>query len=154
MCARSTSRVSSLGMPIDYRVVKALGCTVAVWDGDLTSEDMQQQMIRLASDPEWPPGPRHLVDASTLGTVVVPDSELLELLYEGTNLAEKIRIAMVVGPDFFDEARPRYPSAAAAFDAATFTDLDAACAYLGVSVSTVRATIEDLRRAFDRAAPA
>ena len=138
-------------MPIDYRVAKALGCTIAVWDGDLTSEDMQQQMIRLASDPEWPPGPRHLVDGSTLGTVVVPDAELLELLYEGTNLVERMRIAMVVRPDFFDEARPRYHRAAAAFDVQTFTDLDTACAHLGVSVSIVKATIEELRREFSQA---
>jgi hypothetical protein len=140
-------------MPVGYRAVKALGCTIAVWDGDLTSEDMQQQMIRLASDPEWPPGPRHLLDATTLGTVIIPDPELLELLYEGTNLVEKMRIAMVVRPDFFDEARPRYHTAAAAFDAATFTDLGKACAYLGLTVSAVKPTIETLRGEFRKAVP-
>jgi len=140
-------------MPIDYRAVKALGCTIAVWDGDLTGEDMQQQMIRLASDPEWPPGPRHLVDGSTLGTVVIPDPELLELLYEGTKFVKEMRVALVVRPDFFDEARPRYHRANAAFHAETFTDLDTACEYLGVSVSTVRTTIEELRSEFGQAAP-
>ena len=139
-------------MPIDYRAVKELGCTIAVWDGDLTSEDMQQQMVRLASDPEWPPGPRHLVDGTTLGTVVIPDPELLELLYEGRNFVDKMRIAMLVRPDFLDQVRLRYHTATAAFDAATFTDLHTACAYLGVSVSTVTATIEELRREFSQSA--
>jgi len=114
---------------------------------------MQQQLIRLASDLEWPPGPRHLVDGTTLGTVILPDPELLELLYEGTKFVEEVRIAVVVGPDFFDEARDRYHTAVEAFDAATFFDLDRACTYLDVDASTVRATIEELRHELSRAAP-
>lgn len=140
-------------MPIEYRAVSAIGCTIAVWDGNLTSEDMQQQMLRLASDPEWPPGPRQLVDGTTLGTVILPDPELLELLYEGTKFAQEIRIAFVVGPDFFDDTRDRYHTAVEAFDAATFFDLDTACAHLDIDASTARATIEELRDELSRTAP-
>jgi hypothetical protein len=139
-------------MPIGHRAVKALGCTIAVWDGKLTSEDMAQQLIRLASDPEWPPGASHLVDATTLQEVIIPDPQLLELLYEGTQLVERIRVAVVVSPDFLDEARGHFRTAVDAFDAAPFTDVDAACAYLDVSPTTVRATIDELRREFTRPA--
>src|SRR5262245_34257175 len=127
-------------MPVNYRADRTIACTIAVWDGDLTSEDMQQQLIRLANDPDWPPGPRHLLDLTTLGTVIIPDPELLELLYEGTDLVQQMRIAIVVRPDFLDdETRTRFDIARDAFDAATFTGLDSACAYLGVTASTVRA---------------
>ena len=81
--------VGCLGCRSNIEPSAAIGCTIAVWDGNLTSEDMQQQMLRLASDPEWPPGPRQLVDGTTLGTVILPDPELLELLYEGTKLSER-----------------------------------------------------------------
>jgi hypothetical protein len=133
-------------MPIVYRADKTHGCSIAVWDGDLTSDDMQQQLIRLASDPEWPPGPHHLVDGTTLRTVIIPDPELLDLLFEGTNLVQQIRIAVVVRSDFLDAATEQYRSAAEAFDAATFTDLDSACAYLDLSTAAIRSAIERLRR--------
>jgi hypothetical protein len=132
-------------MPVSHRAVKATGCTIAVWDGTLTSADMQHQLIRLANDPEWPPGPCHLVDCTTLETVIVPDPGLMELLYEGTNFVSEIRIAVVVRPDFFDAVRDRFHTAVEAFDAATFFDVETACAYLGVDASVVRSTIEDLR---------
>jgi hypothetical protein len=141
-------------MPVNHRAVRAIGCTIAVWDGDLTTEDMQQQLIRLASDPDWPPGPLHLVDGTTLGSAMIPDPELLELLYEGTNLVQQMRIAIVVRPDFLDdETRTRFQTARDAFDAATFTGLDSACSYLGVKPSTVLATIAELRSELNHAAP-
>ena len=133
-------------MPIIHAADTALGCTIAVWDGDLTSEDMQQQLIRLASDPAWPPGPHHLVDATTLGTVIIPDPELLELLYEGTNLVQEMRIAIVLRPEFIEAATARYRTTTAAFDAAPFTDLDSACAYLGLNAAAVQSASTQLRQ--------
>jgi hypothetical protein len=132
-------------MPIVYGVDTALGCTIAIWDGDLTSEDMHQQLMRLANDPAWPPGPHHLVDATSLGTVIIPDPELLELLYEGTNLVKEMRIAIVLPPDSIDAAT-RYESTAGAFDAARFTDLASACAYLGLNARAVQAFVDRLRQ--------
>jgi len=81
---------------------------------------MRDQLLCLASDPEWPAGPRHLIDATTIGTVVAPDPELMELLYEGTNLVQQMRIAVVVHPEFFDETRFRYDTASETFNAASF----------------------------------
>jgi hypothetical protein len=137
-------------MPIGHRAVAALGCTIAVWDGNLTSEDMSQQLIRLASDPAWPPGPSHLVDATTLEDVIILDPQLLELLYEGTQLVQRIRVAVVARPDFLDETRAHFHTAVEAFDAATFTDVETACAYLAVSPAAVSDVIDELRREFSR----
>jgi hypothetical protein len=134
-----------VGVPIVYRADKALGCTVAIWDGDLTSDEMHEQLVRLANDPEWQPGPSHLIDATTLGKVILPDPELVELLYEGTSLVKKARIAVLVSADFFDGDRPLYETAAREFDAATFTDLDTACAYLGLRTTKVQFLVEELR---------
>ena len=35
-------------MAIVYRADTALGCTIVIWDGDLTSRDMQRQLRRMA----------------------------------------------------------------------------------------------------------
>jgi hypothetical protein len=85
---------------------------------------------------------------------MIPDPELLELLYEGTNLVQQTRIAVVIRPDFVDdETRTQFMAARDAFDAATFTDLESACAYLGVSASVVGAVIEELRRDLSPTSP-
>ena len=132
-------------MPIVHEANKALGCTIAIWDGNLTSEEMQQQLMSLASDPEWPPGPHHLVDGTTLESVLVPDPELLELLYEGSHLVGEMRIAIVLRPDFLAGAQ-RFDTASKAFDAAPFTDIDGACAYLGLSTPAIQSVIDSLRQ--------
>ena len=132
-------------MPIVYRADKALGCTIAIWDGDLTGDEMREQLVRLASDPDWPLGPSHLIDATTIGNVSLPDPELVELLYEGTRLVRKSRIAVLLSADFFDADRPLYENAASEFDAATFNDLDSACAYLGLDATEVQLSVEQLR---------
>jgi hypothetical protein len=132
-------------MPIVYRADEALGCTIAIWDGDLTSDEMREQLVRLASDPDWPLGRSHLIDATTIDKVILPERELVELLYEGTRLVRKSRIAVLLSADFFDADRPLYENAATEFDAATFTDLDSACAYLGLHAPEVQLSVEQLR---------
>jgi hypothetical protein len=137
-------------MGIAYRADRSLGCTTSVWDGDVSTEDVQQHLIRLAGDPEWPPGQLHLTDLTTIGDVSIPDPELLALLYEGTNLSEELKVAVVVRADFVDSADLRFASAAQEMSATTFTDLALACTYLGLSETEVRATIEDLREQLGR----
>jgi hypothetical protein len=133
-------------MPILHSTNKVLGCAIAVWHGRVTGAEMQEQLVHLASDPDWPPGPTHLVDGTTLETVSVPDPELLELLYEGTELVSgKIRIAVVLRPEFVAAAPVEHPRASEAFEGAVFADLDSACAYLDLSVAAVETAIHRLR---------
>ena len=133
-------------MPIVYRADRALGCTVVVWDGDLTGRDMQRQLRRLSSDPDWPAGPRHLVDGTTLGIVTMPEPDLLELLYTGTNLVGKIRVAAIVRPEFVDAAGVPYKAVTHEFHVATFSDVDAASEYLDLDSAAVQAVIDELRQ--------
>jgi hypothetical protein len=116
-----------------------------MWHGILTSEDMRQQLLRLASDPDWPPGPSHLIDGTTLETVVIPDPELIALLYEGHNRVKKTRLALVVSPEFFETERLAYQAASDVFDAATFTDLERACTFLDLTPGLIRPLLDELR---------
>jgi len=137
-------------MGIAYRADRLLGCTTSIWDGDIDAEDVQQHLITLAGDPDWPPGRLHLTDLTTVGDVTVPDPDLLALLYEGTNLSEELQVAVVVRSDFPPEPGPRFASATSQMSATTFTDVAGACAHLGVDAAVVQATIEDLREELRR----
>jgi hypothetical protein len=132
-------------MGIVYRADRSVGCTTSVWDGSIGPEDVQQHLIRLAEDREWPPGRLHLTDLTTIQDATIPDPELLDLLYEGTNLSEELKVAVVVRSEFLRRPDLRFASAAHEISATTFTDLDLACAYLGIDAAGARATIKDLR---------
>jgi hypothetical protein len=124
-------------MPIAYRLDKALGCTIAVWQGDVTTRETDRQLMRLSSDVDWPPGPRHLIDGTTIDTMSLPDPELVNLLFEGTNVLR----AAVVRPDLLEELRDYAPSV----EFTTFTDRAAAYAFLGLDPTPVQAVIDELR---------
>jgi hypothetical protein len=95
--------------------------------------------MRLSADADWPPGGRHLIDGTTADSISLPDPELVELLFEGT----EVRRAAVVRPELADDELRAYT---AALDFTTFTDRNAACAYLGVDSVAVDAVIEELRQ--------
>ena len=136
-----------VGMPILHKADKGLGCTVAVWHGCVTTEEMHEQLIRLARDPDFPPGPRHFVDGTTVETLTIPDPELVELLYEGTELlGGSVRLAVLLRPDFLAGATPEYPNAAGTMNQAIFTEFDAACAFLDVRPAAVATTIKSIRQ--------
>jgi hypothetical protein len=88
----------------------------------------------------------HLADLTTVETISIPDPDLVELLIEGTTLAADMRIAAIVRPDFVSAADARYDTSMGTMNAATFLDVDAACAYLGLDSGKVVALIETLRR--------
>ena len=126
---------------------------MSVWDADVGAEDVQQHLIALAGDHDWPAGPLHLSDLTTIGTVSVPDPELVALLYEGTNLSEELKVAVVVRPDVSEHPDTRLASAAREMRASIFTDLGAACEHLGVDTASISATIAQLRAELARRRP-
>jgi hypothetical protein len=108
-------------------------------------------MVRVANDPDWPAGPRHIIDCTTLKTFVAPDSDDLGVLYEGTGLIEEMRIAILMPPGSA-ETTFLYPAGDdELFTAVLFTDLDRACAHVGVNSSPVRRIIAELRDDLSRA---
>src|SRR5689334_7738402 len=119
-------------MPIVYLADGTLGCTISIWHGDVTRRDQRRHAIQLSSDPNWPAGPRHLVDGTTITTLTMPEPDLLELMYEGTNVVDELRVAAVLRAGFFDKPGGAYKTPSHEFYIAAFTDLDAASAYLGL----------------------
>jgi hypothetical protein len=136
-------------MGIAYRADRLFGCTFAVWDGDIGPDDVTAHLLRLAEDPEWPPGPMHLSDLSTVKRLTIPDGELLSCLYEGTDFPDGLSGSFVVPPKFLDTADARRV-ASTNRHVKLFTDLPSACDHLGLSVAVVAAVNDELRRALTR----
>ena len=133
-------------MGIAYRADRLHGCTVSIWDGDVTAEDVRRHLGSLAADNNWPAGRAHLTDLTTMTSADVPDPELLDLLYEGTTLADDLRIAVVVRSEPSFETMHRYEIATDKISATTFHDLAPACAYLGLNAPAVQAMLAELRQ--------
>ena len=137
-------------MACTYRADRGIGCTISVWDGYLTCDELVHQMIRVANDPDWPAGPRHIIDCTTLKTFVAPDSDDLGVLYEGTGLIEEMRIAILMPPGS-PETTFLYPAGDdELFTAVPFTTLEGACAHVDVNASAVRTIIAELRHDLSR----
>ena len=132
-------------MGIAYRADRSVGCTTSVWDGSIDGEEVRRHLVVLAGDREWPPGPLHLTDLTTITDATIPDPVLVDLLYEGTNLSEELKVAVVVRSEFMRGPDLRFASATREMHATAFADLDHTCAYLGIGAEGARATIENLR---------
>jgi len=132
-------------MGIAYRINKALGCTVVVWDGSITAEHQTEHVLRLAADPEWPPGRVHLTDLTTPTEVTLPDPTLVDVLIEGTDVRDHVDKAIVVRPGFLSGTCIQESRTSLGARSRPFSDLDRACAHLNVNAATIRTTIEALR---------
>jgi hypothetical protein len=126
--------------------VASHSCTFEVWDGDIDEVEVHAHLFRLAEDPAWPPGVLNLVDLTTVGSVSIPDPELVALLREGTLLEKKLKTALVVRPELLDTNAPRYDEAARATGVRVFGDLGAASDHLGIPVEASVEFVEGLRQ--------
>jgi hypothetical protein len=132
---------------IAHRAVEAHRCTFEVWDGDIDEAEVRAHLLRLANDPEWPPGLLNLVDLSTTGAISIPDPELVAVLREGTILESELKTALVVRPEFMDVSTPpAYEESARATGVTTFGDLHSASAHLGIAAEVSLRLIADLRQ--------
>ena len=135
-------------MTIGYRIYKTLGLTLVVWDGDITGDEAEDQIRTLRADPDWPPGPLHLLDTTTATSAPrVANTKLVEML---TEIAEKkvIRFAVIANGDATGEAAGFQSEATTAgvSQVIVFNDVSAACSWLGIDLPATRATLADLRR--------
>ena len=137
-------------MGIAYLVDGTLDGAVVVWDGRVSGEDQIEHLLRLAADREWPPGGFQLTDLTTVTDVTLPDRDLVDVLTEVINMAERLQAVILVRPEFLqstwvDDAvnvRGTIPK--------PFSDLDRACAHLGVSTPAIQRMIDQVRRALER----
>ncbi len=132
-------------MAIAHEAVRSQGCTFEVWHGDIDDNEVRAHLLRLAEDPNWPPGALNLVDLSTVGNISVPDPELVALLREGTVLETELKTALIVS-EYVDATAPRYEEAARATGVTTFGDLRSASAYLGIPHDISLGLMDRLRR--------
>lgn len=132
-------------MAIAHKAVGSHGCTFEVWDGDIDEEEVRAHLLRLAVDPDWPPGTLNLVDLSTVRSISVPDPELVALLREGTVLETELKTALIV-PALIDADAPQYEQAAHATGVTAFRDVRSASTHLGIPLETSLGLMNELRR--------
>ena len=134
-------------MVIAHNAVPRQRCTFEVWDGDIDEAEVQAHLLRLAGDPDWPPGPLNLVDLTTIGTISIPDPDLVALLRQGTVLETELKTALIVLPELMrEDAPPAYEQAASATGVTVFTDPRTAAVHLGVDVELALRLLVELRR--------
>jgi hypothetical protein len=141
-------------MGIGYRINPDLGLTIEVWDGDISFEECRNHLIELAEDTRWPPGPLEIIDLTTLRDLTIPDPELVNILVEGTNLLNEIKLVLVVQPDDLYPKRAARQDAVRTVPMMSFTDLDRASAFLEVDEAEVRAMVDQVREELRAAPPA
>jgi hypothetical protein len=132
---------------IAYRLDSLHGLTVVVWDGVISGDEAEDHVRAMRGDPGWPPGPRHLLDATTARSVpTVANTKLVEMAAEAAD-TNRIRFA-VVANRFADSAAAfqRRASAEGVQDVAVFADVSAASAWLGVDLRSVRTALGHVRR--------
>jgi hypothetical protein len=133
-------------MGIVHIAIASHSCTFEVWDGDIDEAEVMAHLLRLAEDTDWPPGLLNLVDLTTVGSISVPDPELVALLREGTVLERGLKTALVVPPGFLDGNAPQYDESARATGVTAFADTLSASRYLGIPPEASLSIIERLRQ--------
>lgn len=137
-------------MGIAHRAEPSVGCTFDVWDGEVSTEDVREHLVRLAVDRDWPAGQGHLTDLTTLAKATVPEPEVLDALYEGTGLGHDLKVAVVVPAGFPPDIDLSYTTLTEELVAGSFTDVGLACAYLGVDEARARVILDELRQELRR----
>jgi len=130
---------------IRHDIDETLGLTVVVWDGDISEQEAVDHLVRIAQDPRWPPGRRHLADIRTLGRAEMPPRELLEELIAGTDVRRAVERVVVARPTRIGSGNIPLTAASLGMTTTPFSDLDEACAYLGVEPQIIRGMIDSIR---------
>jgi hypothetical protein len=133
-------------MGIAHNAVGSHSCTFEVWDGDIDEEEVRAHLVRLAEDPDWPPGALNLADLTTMGNVSIPDPELVAILQEGTILETELKTALVVRPELIEANARQYQEVARATGVTAFTDLRSASEHLGIPPEISLSLMDALRR--------
>jgi hypothetical protein len=131
---------------IGYRIYKTLGLTLVVWDGNITGDEAEDGVRRLKDDPEWPPGPLHLLDTTSVTSApIVANTKLLEMLNEIAE-AKLIRFAVVASGALAEATRfQKEATEIGVSQVVVFSDLSAACSWLDIDFDATRSTLDDLR---------
>lgn len=123
--------------------------TVVVWDGNVTQQDTHEHLMRLAAHRYWPPGLGSLTDLRTVSRIELPDPAVVMALFDETDVPCAHKKAALVTPEFFRRMGLENIATQYGMERAPFTELEAACEYLGVDLVVIERVIEDLHAAMD-----
>lgn len=131
---------------IGYRIYKTLGLTLVVWDGRITGDEAEDHVRALRADPDWPPGPLHLLDTTSVASApIVANTKLVEMLDEIAE-ARLIRFAVVARGALAEATQFQTEATAVGVSrVVVFSDLAAACSWLDIDLPATRTTLDDLR---------
>jgi hypothetical protein len=138
-------------MGIAEWVNRDLGITIVVWYGSVTQRDTHDHLARLAANRYWPPGRYALTDLRTVTDIELPDPSVLAALFDDTDLPSVDKKAALVTPEFLKRVQIQDAAKQYGMETVPFTELGAACEYLGVNRVAVERNIEDLYAAIDAA---
>ena len=146
--ARSPKQYRATLVGIRHEIDETLGLTVVVWDGDCSEHETLDHLMRLAEDTRWPPGRRHLADIRTLGRATMPPRDLVAELIAGTDLRQTLERVVVARPSRAESGNIPLMASLFGMSSSVVTDVDAACAHLGIAAATVQAMIAAIREQF------
>jgi hypothetical protein len=131
---------------IGYRIYKTLGLTLVVWDGNITGDQAEDGVRRLRADKDWPPGPLHLLDTTSVTSApIVANTKLIEMLNEIAE-SKAIRFAVVASGALAEATNfQKEATAIGVTQVVVFSDLSAACSWLDIDFDATRTTLDDLR---------
>jgi hypothetical protein len=128
-------------MGVDYWADVDQGVTFTVWHGDVNADEATAHLLRLASDPEWPPGPRYLTDVTTAGNIDgAIDPHLLDVLVNGVATFQMAVLGAARAASMIQRS-----AKAVGTDATVFDDLAEACDWLGVDFVRARLILGAIR---------
>jgi hypothetical protein len=141
-------------MGIAHSLLPDLELTIVVWHGDVTAADSVDHLLRLAEEPDWPPGLLHLTDMRTVEQVTLPDPELLELVFEGSHWRDEDLVKVViVSPELLQRTTVQDAATAFGMTATVVADVASACAQLGINPARVESVLDELRSRLGQTSP-
>ena len=137
-------------MSIVYRIDKAKGLTVVLWEGVVTADDFLAHVRRLTSDADWSPPKRlHLSHLRFTSLDASMDAAIIEKAAHifGTHLkqGENMKVAIVAAEAFkkavaFERVLLRYGASVVVFNF-----LENACTWLGIEAEEIERLLRHLR---------
>ncbi len=134
-------------MPIHYRIDKAKGITYVVWVDKNTLEDWNASVAQQIADPDWPGGDLYLSD---LRATVIDEKQIQEAAPRmaqrmAPRLSVNLQVAFLAPSHFevadtFQQAVSKHVR-----KCMVFTNLEAACAWLGIDTNEADAILRDMR---------
>jgi hypothetical protein len=135
---------------IVYRIDKAKGYTLVLWDGVVTASEFLTHVRRLSSDADWPPPKRlHLSDLRIASLDASMDEAILQAAADlyGQHLDKiaSMKVAIVADNAFWKAIEFERIISQYGASAIVFNTLPTACIWLNLDASEVESRLQQMR---------